>query len=391
MKKKRFQSFSLLSATFLGTMDSNAMVPVIALYADSLGANLEMVGLIVAMYSIVHIPANIILGRLADKIGRRNPFIFGLSWDAFSVFLYAFATNPVGLLLVRMLHGLGGGFVGPSSMAMAARMAPKERKGRMMAKYGIALALSVIAGFAIGGMVIARFDYNVFFYLLSAILIVAVGFALVVKEPEGFKVVKTTFRQDLRDFGALLKIKVVQASYVSIFSLYYVMGALTVLLPLHMTENLGMGITDVVLAFTTFAVLSVIVHYPSGIISDKMGPKLPAMIGLIAITFSILLVPMFDTLTFILPVMALFGIGHGFIFPSSSAMVVRGTKNDVRGLASGVFYGLLVAGVAVGAPIAGLVASLSSYAVGMQSAVIVSILGAILLVVLLSKKSEPAS
>jgi MFS family permease len=391
MKKKRFQSFSLLSATFLGTMDSNAMVPVIALYASSLGANLEMVGLIVAMYSIVHIPANIILGRLADKIGRRNPFIFGLSWDAFSVFLYAFATNPVGLLLVRMLHGLGGGFVGPSSMAMAARMAPKERKGRMMAKYGIALALSVIAGFAIGGMVIARFDYNAFFYLLSAILIVAVGFALVVKEPEGFKVVKTTFRQDLRDFGALLKRKVVQASYVSIFSLYYVMGALTVLLPLHMTENLGMEITDVVFAFTTFAVLSVIVHYPSGIISDKMGPKLPAMIGLVAITFSILLVPMFDTLMFILPVMALFGIGHGFIFPSSSAMVVRGTKNDVRGLASGVFYGLLVAGVAVGAPIAGLVASLSSYAVGMQSAVIVSILGAILLVVLLSKKSETAS
>lgn len=391
MKKKRFQSLSLLTATFMGTMDSNAMVPVIALYAASLGANLGMIGLIVAMYSIVHIPANIVFGRLADKIGRRNPFIFGLFWDAFSVFLYAFATNPLGLLLVRMLHGIGGGFVGPSSMAMAARMAPEDRKGRMMAKYGIALALSVIAGFAIGGMVIDRFDFDIFFYLLSAILIVAVGFALIVKEPEGFKVVKTTFRQDLQDFGALLKRKMVQASYVSIFSLYYVMGALTVLLPLHMTENLGMDIIDVVLAFTTFAVLSVIVHYPSGIISDKMGPKIPAKMGLIAITFSIFLAPMFNTLTFILPVMALFGIGHGFLFPSSSAMVVRGTKDDVRGLASGVFYGLLVAGVAIGAPIAGLVASFSSYGFGMQTAAIVSIAGAALLIGILGKKNKSGS
>ncbi|MCK4443054.1 MAG: MFS transporter, partial [Thermoplasmata archaeon] len=350
--KKRGQSFSVLAATFMGTMDSNAMVPVIALYAVELDPTIDplFIGIIVAMYSIVHIPANIVFGRLADKIGLRNPFILGLSWDAVSVFMYSFATSPYHLLLVRMSHGLGGGFVGPSSMGIASRLAPDDRKGRMMAKYGIALALSVIVGFAIGGMVIGRFGYDVFFYVLSGMLIVAVGFALRIKEPEGFQKVKTTFRQDMRDLFALLKRKALLTSYTSIFSLYFVMGAFTVLVPLYM-EGFGMGTTDVVIAFSTFAILSVIVHYPSGILCDKIGAKVPALAGLMFISVAVLLIPYFDTLRSLIPVMVLFGIGHGLIFPSSSTMMVRGTRNDVRGLASGVFYALLVAGVAIGAPI----------------------------------------
>ncbi|MCK5292456.1 MAG: MFS transporter [Thermoplasmata archaeon] len=386
MKKKRFQSANLLAATFMGTMDSNAMVPVIALYAVYLGATDELfIGIIVAMYSIIHIPANIIFGRLADKIGLRNPFIIGLTWDAVSVFLYSMAADPFQLLLVRMSHGLGGGFVGPSSMGIASRMAPEERKGRMMAKYGMALALSVIVGFAIGGMVIGRFGYQAFFYVLSAMLFVAIVFAVRVKEPEGFQRVKSRFSEDMRDFIALLKRKAVLLSYSSIFSLYFVMGAFTVLVPLYM-GSLGMGTTDVVIAFSTFAILSVVIHYPSGILCDKIGAKVPALAGLIAITIAMLMIPYFNTLLTLLPVMAIFGLGHGLVFPSSSTMIVRGTKKEVRGMASGVFYALLVAGVAVGAPIAGFISGVSSYGLGMQSAAIVSIMGAVLLIAL--RKTE---
>jgi MFS family permease len=388
MKKKRFQSLNLLAATFMGTMDSNAMVPVIALYAETLGADLFLNGLIVAMYSIVHIPANIVFGRLADKIGLKNPFIIGLAWDAVSVLLYTVAANPYQLLLVRMSHGLGGGFVGPSSMGIASRMAPEDKKGRMMAKYGMALALSVIMGFAIGGIVIKWFGHHNFFYLLSAILFVSLIFAVRVKEPEGFQRVRSRFSEDLRDFIALLKRKAVLLSYSSIFSLYFLMGAFTLLVPLYM-GSLGMDTTDVTIAFTTFAILSVVIHYPSGILCDKMGAKVPALAGLIIITISMLMIPYFNTLLTLLPAMVIFGIGHGLVFPSSSTMVVRGTKKEVRGMASGVFYALLVAGVALGAPIAGFIADISSNnGFGLQSAAVVSIIGAVILIAMWKKETE---
>lgn len=71
--RKGLQSFSLLAATFMGTMNRNAVVPVIALYSADLGAGIGLVGLIVALYSIVHIPANVVFRRLADEM-TQEPF-----------------------------------------------------------------------------------------------------------------------------------------------------------------------------------------------------------------------------------------------------------------------------------------------------------------------------
>jgi MFS family permease len=385
---KRGQSFSLLAATFMGTMDSNALIPIIALYAVSLGSSPVMVGLIVAMYSIVHVPANIIMGRLADKIGRKNPLIFGLSWDAFSVFLYSLASNPILLLLVRFSHGLGGGFIGPSSMAIAAGTAPEGRKGRMMALYGIALAFSVVIGFTLSGILVSRFGYDMLFYVLSVSLIIAVVFALNVKEPKGTERVKSTLSEDVRKFLGILKRKMAAASYTSIFSLYFVMGAFMVLVPLLLTEDLGLTEANVAGAFITFAVVSMSVHYPSGWLSDRIGPQIPSMAGLLVVALSMVLIPFFDTYLSLLPVMALFGLGHGLIFPSSSTMVVRATSEDEQGLATGVFYALLVAGVAVSAPLAGFFREAFSTDLGIRLVAIAAVIGFAIVLVLVRKRTK---
>jgi MFS family permease len=386
---KKRQSLSLLVATFIGTMDSNAMIPVIALYAVFLGAGIELVGLIVAMYSIVHIPSNIVFGRLMDKIGLRNPLIFGLSWDAFSVFLYSMAGDPIHLLLVRSMHGIGGGFVGPSSMSIAAGMASKGRKGRMMALYGIALAFSVIIGFMLSGIIVDRFDgklgYQMLFYVLSASLVIAVAFAAMVREPKEKGRVKTTFVEDVRNLLSILRRKMAQASYSAIFCLYFAMGSFTVLVPLYM-KGFGMTEVNVAMAFTTFAVLSLIVHYPSGWLSDKLGPRVPAMAGLVTIALSLFLLPLFNTFFSLLPVMALFGVGHGLVFPSSSTMVVKSSSEGERGLSTGVFYALLVAGVAVGAPIAGVVADAYTIEMGIWATAVASLVGSVLVLGVLRRK-----
>src|SRR3989441_11058462 len=124
----RRETAKVLFATLVGTMDNNALIPVIAFYALGLGADPVMAGLIVGAYSLVHIPANVVFGRLADRIGRKRPPVYGLLWDAVSLALYAVAASPIALLLVRVSHGLGGGFVGPSSMALVSERADPARK-----------------------------------------------------------------------------------------------------------------------------------------------------------------------------------------------------------------------------------------------------------------------
>src|SRR5207237_905278 len=106
-------------------------------------------------------------GRIADRIGRKLPLQVGLLWDAVSLFLYSIASTPLLLALVRISHGIGSGFVGPSSMALIADTSTPERKGRSMALYGISLALAVVIGFGIAGPVVARLGYSTLFYILS--------------------------------------------------------------------------------------------------------------------------------------------------------------------------------------------------------------------------------
>ena len=75
--------------TFLGFLDTNLLIPVMALYASELGASVGIIGLIIGLYSLTNTPANILFGRLIDKIGYKFPLIAGLAGDAVSMFFYS--------------------------------------------------------------------------------------------------------------------------------------------------------------------------------------------------------------------------------------------------------------------------------------------------------------
>ena len=57
------------------------LIPVIALYASSLGASVGSIGLIVGLYSIANTPANVVFGRLVDRFGSRRLLVAGLLGD----------------------------------------------------------------------------------------------------------------------------------------------------------------------------------------------------------------------------------------------------------------------------------------------------------------------
>src|SRR5712692_2273833 len=188
---------SLLASAMFGTIDSNALVPIIAYYAHYVvGADLVQTGIIVALFSVVHAPANLFFGRIADRFGRKLPLQVGLLWDAVSLFLYSLAPTPLLLALVRISHGIGSGLVGP---------------------------------------IVDRLGYTVLFYLLSGSLLLGFGFSMFVREPPRSPAKPLPWTRLLR--------YAVQpapaAGYASIFSLYFILGAFVTLVPLHLKDELG--------------------------------------------------------------------------------------------------------------------------------------------------------
>jgi len=349
--KKALPAISVI--TFLGFLDTHLLIPVIALYASELGAGIGTVGIIIGLYSIANTPANVFFGRLVDRFGYKRPLVLGLAGDAIGMFLYSLCRLPVHLALVRVLHGLSGGVVGPSTMAAIAEYGGEERRGRSMAFYGISLASATLVGYGLSGFIASGLGYEFVFWLGAALLCVGIVISLALPrsrrrstpgaEPSGdvWKRVKT-----------LLKRKGLVAPYCAIFAQYFTFGGVVTLLPLYVKGH-GMEAMHVGMLLAVFAVMFIILQLPVGGYSDRKGRLTPAIAGMALGIVALLLMPAVTAFPLLLVVMAAYGTAYGTIFPSVSAMVAEQAPAEEHGLAMGIFHALLTAGVAVGAPVIG--------------------------------------
>jgi len=130
-------------------------------------------------------------------------------------------------------------------------------------------------------------------------------------------------------------------------------------------RSLGMEAFHVGMLLATFAIMFIIVQFPSGALSDKVGRLIPTATGLSLGIISLVLLPSQVTFPLLAMAMALYGIAYGILFPSISALVADHTIPEERGMAAGIFHALLTAGVATGAPIMGWVGGVVGVELGL--------------------------
>ncbi len=340
--------------TFLGFLDTTLLIPILALYADELGATVGTIGLIVGLYSITNTPANILFGRSIDRVGYKLPLIGGLIGDALGMFFYSLCRSPIHLALVRVFHGISGAAVGPATMSVIAGYSEKAKRGRAMGVYGVSMAAANLVGFGLSGVIVSRLGYKVLFFFGSGLLAMGVllGLLLPGNRQRGGEITRTSLGETLGKIKDLLGRRGLVVAYCSIFAQYFAFGGLVTLLPFHV-DGLGMGAFEVGMLLATFAITFIIVQFPSGALSDKVGRQMPTAIGLGLGIISLLILPSQVTFLLLATVMALYGIAYGILFPSISALVADHTQPEERGMATGIFHALLTAGVAIGAPVMG--------------------------------------
>ena len=363
----RGHTAKVLATTLLGTLDTTALIPVIAIYAhEVVGADLLQTGIIVGLYSAVHAPANFLFGRLMDRTGRRWPLRFGLLWDALSIFLYSFATTPWLLALVRVSHGVGGGLIGPSTMSFAVDAAPPERRGRAMGYYGMVIALAFIVGTGMAVPIERGPGFEALFRILAVGLLVGLVISLTMREP---RPVERRVAADWTRVAKYVRGPEPLAGYAAIFSLHFLQGTSVSLVALLIDGRFGPAFRGI--GFTAFAVASMVAHYFGGRLADLQGSARPTLAGLLIAAAAIAAIPLAQSSSFLVVLMVLFGVGHGFVFPASSALVARRASPEFLGVVTGLFYAVLVIGVAVGAPVIGAVASSFGLEVAITASAIV--------------------
>ena len=152
----KFSKFNVLcSIGFLARFSyALARNPVLPLFALSLGAGPEAIGLAVGISTVTGILFKLPSGALSDVIGRRKTMLIGLVFFAFVPFAYLLIDNYAQLVAVRFMHGFATAVYGPVAMAVVADIAG-ERKGELLSWFSSVGIIGGLLGAPLGGLILS--------------------------------------------------------------------------------------------------------------------------------------------------------------------------------------------------------------------------------------------
>jgi EmrB/QacA subfamily drug resistance transporter len=148
-----------LSVTTLGSamaaIDSSIVVLGLPSIMTSLRSDLVTMIWVLMGYILMSTVFLMLFGRLADMFGRVRMYNLGFAVFTLGSFLCALAASGAELVLFRLVQGLGGAMLMANAMAIITEAFPPGERGRAMGINSITWAIGNIVGPVAGGLILA--------------------------------------------------------------------------------------------------------------------------------------------------------------------------------------------------------------------------------------------
>src|SRR5262245_22166037 len=116
----------ILAVVFLMTAGMGMVWSVLALYAESLGASVTMVGVMIACWGGARLLSNVPAGILSQRFGRTRAILAGLTALATGSFVAMFTSDFKTLLLCLAIQAVGSAVYVTSALAAIADLGTPE-------------------------------------------------------------------------------------------------------------------------------------------------------------------------------------------------------------------------------------------------------------------------
>jgi MFS family permease len=334
-----------------------AIAPLLPDYVAEFGLSKAEAGILASAYAAGTLVASLPAGVVATRVGPRRTVIAGLLLLGGSSVAFGFG-REIGLLdAARFAQGVAGALIWAGALTWLITTTPADRRGSVI---GTALGTAV-AGALVGpliGAIAAEVGTKAVF---GAVLGVAGALAAVAARlPE----TGPPQRQSLREVGETILTRPIltATAFVAVPSLMF--GAVEVLVPLRISE-LGGGHVTIACGFIAGAALEGGLAPAAGRYSDRVGRRLPFVIGTVICACAMVGIAAAMALGPILAALILGSLGAGICFAPALTTLSETADNSRlhQGYAAGLSNMAWAAGQAVGAMAAGGIASASSYAV----------------------------
>jgi DHA2 family multidrug resistance protein len=161
--------------TFMEVLDTTVANVALRYIAGGLSAAVVDGEWVITSYLAANAFVLPISGWISAHVGRRNYFLGSIALFTFASGLCGMAGNLPELILCRMLQGMAGGGLQPSSQAILLDAFPRERQGAAMTMFGIAALTGPIVGPTLGGWLVVNYDWRWIFYINVPIGLLAIA------------------------------------------------------------------------------------------------------------------------------------------------------------------------------------------------------------------------
>ena len=160
-----FVAAAVVVPTFMEVLDTTIANVALRYIAGGLSASEVDSEWVITSYLAANATILPISGWLSAHLGRRNYFLLSIAVFTIASGLCGMATSLEQLILFRVIQGLAGGGLQPSSQGVLLDSFPPEKQGSAMTLFGVAALLAPVVGPTLGGYLTVQYDWRWIFYI----------------------------------------------------------------------------------------------------------------------------------------------------------------------------------------------------------------------------------
>lgn len=339
-------------------------MPVSSLFAESLGAGPEQIGLIVSVSTMTGVLLKLPSGALSDIYGRKMLLRIGVVAFGLPPFLYPFVSDLDVLTGLRFVHGLATAIFAPSALATVADLY-KERRGAALGTYTACTQSGALLGPFLGGWLVYQAGFTTAFVTAGVFgcMAILIFFSLHLEPPpprmheQG---IGPLIAEIGKGFWAVARNRRVLITSSTDAAKMIANGALMAFLPLY-GLSVGLNPGEVGFLFTVQALTSFLSKPIMGRISDRVGRQPLILLGLLICAVTFISIPQVGSFPLLLLLSSGFGFGEAVVSSSSAALVADSSEFKRLGAGMGMQGTVMDIGHASGPLLAGLLIAHVSY------------------------------
>ena len=336
------------AATFAYFLGLGSLLPTLPRYVeDELGGNGVAVGLVVGAFAVSAAVVRPWAGRFGDRYGRRVLLSGGALLVGVTTLAYTQVDAIAGLVVLRLLTGIGEAAVFVGAATATQDMAPAHRRGEAASYFSVALYSGLALGPALGEHLADTSGYHRVWLVAGASSLAAAVLGLGTPRTAVTDVPRPTSLLHPAALGPGLVLMLGLIPFTGFAAFLAVYGP-------------DVGLHDTGPVFFAYAGMILAIRLFGAKLPDRLGWHRASTIALASVAFGGLVVAVWASVAAVWLAAIALGLGMSLLYPALFSAALEDVPDHERSQAVGTFSLFFDLSQGVGAPLLGVVVALSS-------------------------------